>query len=252
VNHQHAEAVEPFWEEHYARRERVWSGRANQVLVAEMDGAEPGVALDLGCGEGGDAIWLAANGWQVVAIDVSTTALRRGAADARAAGVADRIEWQAHDLAQWSPDRDFDLVSAQFLHSPLPLPREDILKTAAAAVVVGGTLLVVGHAEVPPWAPHAVSPPRFPTSAEVYDALALPAGDWQIERCEESPRDATAPDGRPATLLDHVLRLRRIDGSSSSPPPAAADLGAIRPIPPSGHGSSRIRNSQDPVRPMMR
>jgi SAM-dependent methyltransferase len=202
--------AERFWEEHYTRQERVWSGRPNHLLVSEITGLAPGAALDLGCGEGGDAVWLATQGWRVVAVDISATALLRGAMHAEGAGVADRIEWQAHDLAGWRPDREFDLVSAQFLHSPISFPREAVLSTAASAVRIGGTLLIVGHADAPPWAAHHRPTVHLPTSADVYESLALAGDDWQIERCEESPRAATGPDGQTATLLDQVLRLRRV------------------------------------------
>ena len=160
--------AEQFWEERYTRQERVWSGRPNQILVSEVEGLAPGVALDLGCGEGADAVWLA-KGWRVVAVDISTTALQRGAKHAEDAGVADRIDWQAQDLAQWRPDRDFDLVSAQFLQSPIAFPREDILRAAASAVGSGGTLLIVGHAALPPWATHHQPAVHLPTSSEAYD-----------------------------------------------------------------------------------
>ena len=107
--------AERFWEEHYRRREQVWSGNANAVLVDIVGGLPPGTALDLGCGEGGDAIWLARQGWRVRAVDISATALQRVTARAIAAGVADRIECGRHDLAHTFPAGSFDLVSAQYL-----------------------------------------------------------------------------------------------------------------------------------------
>ncbi|HZF58086.1 MAG TPA: class I SAM-dependent methyltransferase, partial [Rubrobacter sp.] len=89
-----------FWEDHYRRRGRVWSGRPNPVLVDIVGSLRrPGTALDLGCGEGGDAIWLARQGWCVTAVDISATALDRAAVDAATAGVADRIDFRQHDLA---------------------------------------------------------------------------------------------------------------------------------------------------------
>ena len=91
--------AERFWEDHYRRRGRVWSGRPNPVLVDVVGSLRPGTALDLGCGEGGDAIWLARQGWRVTAVDVSATALDRAAADAATAGVADRIDFRQHDQA---------------------------------------------------------------------------------------------------------------------------------------------------------
>ena len=114
--------AERFWEDHYRRRERVWSGRANPVLVDVVGSLPPGTALDLGCGEGGDAIWLARQGWRVSAVDVSATALRRAAAYAATAGVADRIDFQQHDLARTFPAGAFNLVPTQYLQSPVELP----------------------------------------------------------------------------------------------------------------------------------
>ncbi|WP_348652184.1 class I SAM-dependent methyltransferase [Streptomyces sp. 71268] len=142
-------AAEEFWEARYRAGERLFSGEPNDALRTEVADLPPGRALDLGCGEGGDAIWLAQRGWRVTAVDVSPTALLRGARNARAAGVGDLVDWHRHDLARSFPTGTFDLVSAHFLHSPVELPRGQILRTAAAAVAPGGTLLIVGHAGWP-------------------------------------------------------------------------------------------------------
>ena len=133
-----------FWDERYGTAERLWSGAPNTQLVAEAADLEPGTALDAGCGEGGDAHWLAARGWRVTALDVSTVALRRGAAHAPP-DVADRIRWQQADFRTWEPGGEaFDLVSAQFLHFPSALRRR-VYAHLAAAVAPGGTLLIVAH-----------------------------------------------------------------------------------------------------------
>lgn len=157
-------SAEEYWDERYGGTERIWSGRPNVALVREVTGLAPGTALDLGCGEGGDAIWLAGQGWQVVGTDVSRRALERAAGHAEQAGVADRVEWRRHDLAVDFPAGRFDLVSAHFLHSPVEMPREAILRSAAAAVAPGGVLLVVGHAGWPageePRTSTCTSPPR--------------------------------------------------------------------------------------------
>jgi 2-polyprenyl-3-methyl-5-hydroxy-6-metoxy-1,4-benzoquinol methylase len=97
--------VEQFWEEHYGAAERIWSGRANATLVDVVQDLPPGTALDLGCGEGGDAVWLALRGWQVTAVDVSRTALQRAGRHADEAGVADRVTTERHELGR-SPRRD--------------------------------------------------------------------------------------------------------------------------------------------------
>ncbi|MBY8879775.1 SAM-dependent methyltransferase [Actinacidiphila acidipaludis] len=146
-------SAEEYWDTRYGT-ERMWSGRPNAALVREAAELAPGTVLDLGCGEGGDAIWLAKQGWHVVAVDVSQVALDRGAEHAAEAGVpAGRIEWQRHNLADAFPAGTYDLVSTHFLHSPIEIPRERILRSAADAVAPGGVLLVVGHAARPPWAP---------------------------------------------------------------------------------------------------
>lgn len=90
-------------EEIYQEHERKWSGRPNATLVGGVAGLPPGRALDLGCGEGADAIWLARQGWTVTGADISATALDRAAADARAAGAAGRIEWRLGDLVAAVP-----------------------------------------------------------------------------------------------------------------------------------------------------
>src|SRR5688500_5333231 len=114
------------WEQHYGERDRVWSGQVNVRLAALAPGLPIGRALDLGCGEGADSVWLAESGWDVVAVDISDTALRRARAAAAAHGVLDRIDFQQHDLSETFPDGKFDLVSAHFLHSTLPLDRTRI------------------------------------------------------------------------------------------------------------------------------
>jgi SAM-dependent methyltransferase len=204
-------SAEQYWEARYRDEGRVWSGRANPLLVREVAQLRPGTALDLGCGEGGDAIWLAAHGWQVTAVDVSATALRRGADHAREAGVGAGIRWERHDLSRSFPEGSFDLVSAQFLHSPVAAggEREEILRRAAAAVAPGGTLLVVGHAGWPSWQEAPPFEHHFPTTGEVLDALGLEPGRWVVELEEVVERDFPDPDGRPGHREDNVLRVRR-------------------------------------------
>ncbi len=200
--------AERFWEGHYRAHERVWSGGANPVLVDVAGLLPPGTALDLGCGEGGDAIWLAARGWRVTAVDVSATALGRAATHAAAAGVADRIDFQRHDLAQTFPAGAFDLVSAQYLQSPVEFPRDRVLHAAARAVAPGGLLLAVAHASVPPWS-WADPDTRFPTPEEALAALDLTPGQWRTDRLGAPDRQATGPNGETATVADTVIAVRR-------------------------------------------
>lgn len=200
--------AEEFWETRYQASDRLFSGKPNAALIREAAELPPGRALELGCGEGADAIWLAQRGWRVTATDISPTALRRAATHAASAGVADRIDWQHHDLAHSFPSGSYDLVSAHFLHSPVDMPRDHILRTAAAAVAPGGTLLVVGHAGWPSWEPDPDPTIHFPTPDDVLTDLALPMDRWEIVTAETYEREAPSPTGEPGSRRDNTVRLR--------------------------------------------
>jgi len=197
------------WETRYAEKPRIWSGRPNARLPEIVGGLTGSRALDLGCGEGGDAMWLAEHGWQVVAVDVSTTALARAAEDAKERGVLGHIDFQQHDLTQTLPDGPFDLVSAHFFHTTLEMDRFAILRRAAGTLAPGGTLLIVDHGGVPPWAPEEVHHHEFPPADEVLAGLALDDTQWETVRLGPVERDATGPDGQQASLVDNVIQLRR-------------------------------------------
>lgn len=199
-----------FWEQRYAGVDRVWSGRVNATLAAVVSDLIPGRALDLGCGEGGDVIWLAENGWHATGVDLSPTAITRGRATADERGVASRTTFIAADLASYSTSEAFDLVTASFLQSPVELPRERILRAATSFVAPGGRLLIVGHAEAPPWAPPGHAHDMvFPTPEGDLTALGLDATHWRTLVCEVRERAVTAPDGTPARLLDSVVLVQR-------------------------------------------
>ena len=197
-----------FWEARYERHAHAWSGRPNAVLVDEAADLRPGRALDLGCGEGADAVWLAERGWHVTATDISQTALDRGAAAAARAGVTGRLDWQQHDLAATFPAGVHDLVTSHFMHAPDGSLDEHILTQAAAAVAPGGTLLVVGHAAVPPWGSDAAA--VLPAPADVLAAIGLPAPGWRVVACEARSRQATGPDGEVGDLVDSVVKAVRV------------------------------------------
>jgi SAM-dependent methyltransferase len=207
--HESEGSAQEYWEEHYGERDRIWSGRVNVQLAAVVGELPPGRALDLGCGEGGDAVWLAERGWHVTAVDVSETALARAGAEARARGVLDRIDFQHHDLSDSFPDGSFDLASAQFLHSTVRLERPAILRNAARAVAPGGLLVIVDHAAPPPFSKKVPHDHPFPTPEEVLAELALPAEEWDRVRVEVVDREGTDPDGRPFTWRDNLMVLRR-------------------------------------------
>lgn len=206
----------PYWDERYGGAASIWSGNPNQRLVEQASDLAPGRALDVGCGEGADAIWLARRGWQVTAVDVSSVALERAAQLAASAGpeVSHRIAWRQADLRVWAPEpSSYDLVSAHFMYLPQPALRA-LHGSLAAAVRPGGTLLIVGH---DPTDLH--KRPREPQMAElmytatdvaaVLEATPDGAAQWDIEVCEVQPRVQPGPDGEPMQLNDAVLRARR-------------------------------------------
>lgn len=197
------------WEEHYGAAPQVWSGRVNAQLERIVPGLAVGRALDLGCGEGGDAIWLAERGWTVLGVDISAIALDRARAAAQARGVSDRVELQRHDLTTSFPVGSYDLVSAQFLHSPVELDRFELLRRAAVAVAPGGSLLIVDHAAAPPWATK-MAHHDFPDTETVLAGLDLDPARWQRVRVGAVERAARGPDGEDVTLLDNVMWLRRM------------------------------------------
>jgi thioredoxin reductase/SAM-dependent methyltransferase len=216
---EHATGKTEFWEGFYGADRKPWTGRPNQVLVAELTErpASVGRALDLGCGAGADAIWLAQEGWTVTGVDISSAALAQAASAADAAGVGDRIDWLQRDLDggfphDGLPEGAWDLVAAAYLHSPVELQRDQVLRRAAAAVAPGGTLIVIGHEAPPSWQPDPPAHVTFPTADDVLASLDLDG--WTVERVEAVGVDLTAPDGAPGSRTDNVLRLRRI----SDPP----------------------------------
>jgi SAM-dependent methyltransferase len=198
---------EQTWDARYAESDRIWSGNPNAALVAEAGDLAPGTALDLGCGEGADAIWLAGRGWRVTASDISRVALRRAAEHAAAAGVS--VDWQHHDLGVSFPAGSFDLVTSQFLHSWGDLPREEILRRAAAAVAPGGILLIEGHLSAGPFHhDDAHGDLHLPSPAEVIASLELGDG-WEVLVSAAHPRDQIGPDGVPVVRDDGTVKVRR-------------------------------------------
>lgn len=202
---------EAFWDRRYASSGAVWSGDPNPQLVTEAADLAPGAALDVGCGEGTDAMWLAEHGWRVVAVDFSAVALERGAAHARAVGddASGRITWLHEDLTSWVPEAStYDLVSAQFMHLPRD-QRAALHHRLAASVSPGGSLLVVGHhpADLQTTIPRPPVPELFFTAPDV--AATLDRHVWHVVVSEARARDALDPDGRPTTVHDAVLRAQR-------------------------------------------
>ena len=203
--------TETFWDERYSGADRIWSGRPNQRLVEQLGDVAPApgaTALDVGCGEGADAVWLASRGWSVTGADVSGVALRRAAEHAEQAGVADRTSWVRVDLLAGDPlPQGFDLVTAAFLH----VPREDLAavwERVAAAVAPGGTLLVTAHHP-----DDAVSGLRNPALARLMltpdDVVGtLDPASWTVQVAAAQSREQDV-EGTPTQVTDTVVRAVR-------------------------------------------
>jgi SAM-dependent methyltransferase len=247
VSHQHSPDItiqfsQEFWDDRYSSADQLWSGQPNPQLVAQTTGLSPGDALDVGCGEGADAIWLASQGWTVTAVDISAVALDRAAAHAAARGddIARRISWRQADLFSWDPGSEqFDLVSAQFMYLP-EAELKSLHRRLAAAVRPGGTLLIVlhhpdsmhagpdahaghgSHAGAGSATPHD-SPAAGRGLADTETGQALLAFAAQPQRLAEAldpgafdilvagvvTRQSAGRDGQAATATDTVLRAAR-------------------------------------------
>ena len=196
-----------YWEQRYSGSERVWSGKVNETMASVVAELAPGAAIDLGCGEGGDVLWFAEQGWAALGLDISATAVGRAREEAAARGL-DGASFEAVDLDAWEPEPEtVDLVTASFFQSNVALDRTAILRRAMTALRPGGRLVTVSHAAPPSWATD--HPARMVSVQDEAEQLGTPASEWEVERAEELPRAATAPDGSAGEHLDAVLVLRR-------------------------------------------
>jgi SAM-dependent methyltransferase len=192
------------WDQRYAGSELVWSAEPNRSLVAETEALAPGRALDLACGEGRNAVWLAGRGWLVTGVDFSAVGLEKAERLAGSRGV--RVEWFLADLLEYEPaPLAYDLVLVFYLQLPAP-QRQLVLRRAADGVAPGGTLLVVGHDLL-----NLTEGYGGPRHAEVLftpaDVVAELDG-LQVERAERVRRPITV-DGEGVEAIDALVRARR-------------------------------------------
>ncbi|UTX52817.1 class I SAM-dependent methyltransferase [Leucobacter aridicollis] len=243
----HEQDPAAFWEQRYGGVERVWSGSVNAALAAvvteHVDPSGSALAcvddgprgrdagwqprsLDLGCGEGGDVLWLAERGWDASGLDLSPTAVARAKDEAQARGlrphffVTDLSEWAEQTFAAGASDA-YELVTASFLQSPVRLPRTDVLRAATRHVVPGGYLVVISHGAPPAAAAGEDSghchhaPDSFPTPASELAGLALDPTDWDVVVNESWARDGVTSRGERVAATDIVTVARRLTGEAS-------------------------------------
>ena len=196
------------WDRRYADRDLVWTAEPNRFLVAETETLAPGRAIDLACGEGRNAIWLAERGWQAIGVDFSEVGLQKARELADARDVS--VHWVAADLLEYRPGRRaFDLVLIFYLQVSAA-QRRPVVRAAGEAVAPGGTFLLVGHDSSN--IQHGHGGPQNP--AVLYTARDVVAdingGGLQIERAECVKRPVPTPDGE-RVALDALVRARRPD-----------------------------------------
>lgn len=198
-----------FWDRRWSEVLREHAARValrppNAYLTATVGGLAPGRALDAGCGNGSEALWLAARGWQVTAVDFSGTALAHGRSTAAALGpdVAERIDWVEADLAVWIPEaRRYDLVTSLYVHVAGSV--EEAVSRLAAGVAPGGTMLLVGHLPIDPTT-GAETPAAGQVQVTVEAAVSvLDLQHWEMPVAENRPR------AEPGTGFDAVVCARR-------------------------------------------
>jgi 2-polyprenyl-3-methyl-5-hydroxy-6-metoxy-1,4-benzoquinol methylase len=194
------------WDQRYADMQQLWSGHPNAALVSEATGLPPGRALDVGCGEGADAVWLAERGWDVTALDLSQVALERAARHAEQ--VHAQVRWvHAGFVDATLPLGTFDLVSAQY-PALRHTANHDAERKLLAAVAPGGLLIVVHHANVDSAEAKACGfdPADYVMPADVARLLD---DTWKLEISEPRPRAVSTGAGAHHTH-DIILRARRL------------------------------------------
>ncbi|MEU1534676.1 class I SAM-dependent methyltransferase [Streptomyces fagopyri] len=197
------------WDERYAGQERFWSGEPNPQLVAAAGALVPGTVLDVGCGEGGDVVWLARQGWRVTGADFSAEGLARAARHTEEAGVSERVDWWQVDARTFDAGgRSYDLVSSHYLHAP-DGGMVEVTRRLASAVSPGGVLLIVGHAPSHEFTQLSESHRKAMFLAA--DLLAGLPDDFEPVVVEQHPRVLKRESG-PVEAEDSVLLARRAGG----------------------------------------
>jgi SAM-dependent methyltransferase len=190
------------WDRRYAKVENLWSAKPNRFLVVEVESLAPGRALDLACGEGQNAIWLASIGWRVDAVDYSPVAIAKARARAERDGVD--VAFEEADLVEYEPQpAAYDLVLLLYLHLPAEEHRL-VLKRAARALAPGGTLVLLGHDLLN--ATEGVGGPSDGSLLYTPDDIAGELEGLEIEKAERVLRDVARAE-RPA--IDCLVRARR-------------------------------------------
>lgn len=199
-----------YWDLRYAGSEFLWSAQPNRFLLAEVSTLDPGRALDLACGEGRNAVWLAEQGWEVTAVDFSEAGLAKAKLLAAERGVA--ANWILADLTEYVPPAGaFDLVAVLYLQLPAS-ERRPVLRRAAGAVAPGGTLLVVGHdlANLT----EGYGGPTDPDVLFTADEVAAELAGLTVERADRVERPVALGGGERIAIDALVRAVKPLHGRS--------------------------------------
>jgi SAM-dependent methyltransferase len=199
------------WDARYAAADLVWGAEPNRFVAAELGPLPPGRALDLACGEGRNALWLASRGWQAVGVDFSPTAIDRARRLAEQASLTDRVELHVGDVVSGPlPDGEFDAVVVAYLHLPAD-QRRAALRLAAGRLAVGGALLVVAHdsSNLEQGSGGPQDSAVLYTPSDVVEDLAGVPG-LRVERAEVVRRPVQTGEGE-RIALDALARLQRVE-----------------------------------------
>ena len=190
------------WNDRYETAELVWSAAPNQFVVEVLADEPPGTGLDLACGEGRNAIWLAEQGWTMTGVDFSSAGLAKAASLARARAVV--ATWVEADAVTWSGSAELDLGLVAYRHLPAA-ERAAALANLVAACRPGGLVVVVGHARVN--LTEGYGGPQLPAILFEPDEVVADLGSVTVERAEHVTRTVTTDDGD-RTAIDTLVVAR--------------------------------------------
>ena len=193
------------WDERYSTSELIWTGRANQFVETHLADLEPGTAIDLGAGEGRNAVWLASRGWTVTAVDFSQVGLDKAQQLASEHGVG--IVTVQADATTWLPDAPVDLVVLSYLQLPADQQRT-VLEHAATWLAPGGTLFVIAHDRSNVDHGHG-GPPSAEVCYSVDDTVAALDG-LDVTIAEVAERHVDTGDGTKVALDTLVIAQRQL------------------------------------------
>lgn len=189
------------WDERYADREYLWDLAPNLFVKRHLAAAPVGTAIDLGAGEGRNAVWLAQQGWQVTAVDFSPVGLKKAAQLANDRDVSERIEIVVADATTYQPEEPVDLVVLAYLQLPAE-PRRAALQHAATWLRPGGRMLVVAHDRAN--TDHGYGGPPDPGVCYDLDETVEALGALTIDVAKVAERIVDTDDG-PRTALDTLV-----------------------------------------------